>query len=139
MRSACRRDERHGRRVFALALALGLVAGCRTASPPETSKAANPAPPSAVKITGAIPDLRVQVQAGEAESGRISVTWVASGDHTDGFRIYVEGCASKLELALELGPGDRTYGPLNPCRPSRVGVAAFNAVGQSAIIWGVAE
>ncbi len=124
-----------------LALAVGLVAACRSASPPDTSKATSPrvpVAPSDVKITGAIPDLQVPVQPGEAESGRISVTWVASGENTDGFRIYVEGCAPKVELALELGAADRTYGPLNPCRPSRVGVAAFNTAGQSEIAWGVA-
>jgi hypothetical protein len=142
MRSACGFQGRLGRRLAALALAAGLVAACGKASAPETSKVPGPrvpAPPTDVSITGAIPDLRVAVRPGEAESGRISVTWVASGENIDGFRIYVEGCAPKLELALELGAGERTYGPLNPCRPSRVGVAAFNAAGQSEIAWGVAS
>ncbi|MDO9444599.1 MAG: hypothetical protein Q7K37_04730 [Dehalococcoidia bacterium] len=100
-----------------------------TTSPTATATpaAGAPAAPTDVVITGRIPDLEEPVPLGEAESGRISITWSASTGEVDGYRIYQEECGREAEPALEVAADELTYGPLNPCRPARVGVAAFRA------------
>ncbi|MDA0271157.1 MAG: hypothetical protein O2798_03935 [Chloroflexi bacterium] len=110
-------------------------------TPPEPTKtpdAVAPAAPTNAVITGAIPNLETPIPAGEGESGRISITWVASTDTVDGYRIYQEECGAEAKPALDVPANEVTYGPLNPCRPARVGVAAFIGEVESEIAWGVA-
>lgn len=122
------------------ATAVPTATATTTASPTGTTTPATgaPAAPTDVVITGRIPDLEEPVPLGEAESGRISITWTASTDEVDGYRIYQEECGREAEPALEVSADDLTYGPLNPCRPARVGVAAFVGEVESEIVWGVA-
>lgn len=107
-----------------------------TTGPTSTATGA-PAAPTDVVITGRIPDLDEPVPLGEAESGRISITWTASADEVDGYRIYQDECGRGVEPALEVSADELTFGPLNPCRPARVGVAAFVGEVESEIVWGV--
>ena len=122
------------------ATAVATATATATTSPTGTATpaAGAPAAPTDVVITGRIPDLEEPVPLGEAESGRISITWTASTDEVDGYRIYQEECGREAEPALEVSADELTYGPLNPCRPARVGVAAFVGEVESEIVWGVA-
>lgn len=77
----------------------------------------------------------MQVPPGEAEQGRLTVSWEAPPGAL-GFRLYLQDCAGAVTRALELGPAERSYGPFHACRPSgNVGVAAYDARGESAITW----
>lgn len=123
-----------------MATAVPTATATATTSPTSTATpaAGAPAAPTDVVITGRIPDLDEPVPLGEAESGRISITWAASADEVDGYRIYQDECGRGVEPALEVSAEELTYGPLNPCRPARVGVAAFVGEVESEIVWGVA-
>jgi hypothetical protein len=82
-----------------------------------------------------LPNTNATVPPGEAESGRVTIEWDATGG-ADGFRIYLQDCTAKVQLALQVQASERRYGPLQPCRPGgKVGVAAFNKIGESAIAW----
>lgn len=106
-----------------------------TATPTSTPAEGAPAPPSSVTVSGRIPDLNEPVPPGEGEAGRITVEWVDESDDEDGFRIYSEECEQPLAILVEVPADETMHGPLNPCRPARVGVAAFNADGESEIVW----
>jgi hypothetical protein len=105
---------------------------CQDTAPP----AAGPAAPASVTISGALPDLDMTVPPGSGELARITVTWSASTDAVDGYRIYQQDCAGVVTQALEVGTAETSYGPLSPCRPGgNVGVAAFYAAGESEVTW----
>jgi hypothetical protein len=93
-----------------------------------------PAAPSNVVIQGAIPDLSQPVPPGGGELGRITVFWQDNSDNEAGFRFYQE-CAGVVSPLFEMDANTTSYGPLQTCRPGRIGVAAFNAAGTSAIAW----
>jgi hypothetical protein len=83
-----------------------------------------------------LPDTSATVAPGEGETGRVTIEWEYTGE-ADGFRIYEKDCdGNTSDDPIEVGPGDRMYGPLQPCRPGgEVGVAAFDASGESEIAW----
>lgn len=117
------------------------VAGCGTdedtPSPPTagTSPAANaPAAPTNLRITGALPDLNQPVPPGQGELGRLSLQWQDNSDNEAGFRIY-QDCGGEVSRLLEVPADNVTYGPLQSCRPGKLGIASFNADGVSAILW----
>ncbi|HEX5370989.1 MAG TPA: hypothetical protein VFY10_16415 [Dehalococcoidia bacterium] len=104
------------------------------AAPTSTPPAAGPKAPGDVTISGALPDLNTPVPPGEGEQGRITVKWTDNSDDETGFRIY-QDCQGNVSPMLETEANTTQYGPLQSCRPGRVGVASFNASGTSAIVW----
>jgi hypothetical protein len=90
--------------------------------------------PSDVRIEGALPDLRTPVPPGQGELGRITVTWKDNTPDEDGFRIF-QDCNGTQTRLVEVEANETRYGPLQVCRPGRVGVAAFQSNGQSDIAW----
>jgi hypothetical protein len=92
------------------------------------------AAPSDVRIEGPLPELRTPVPPGQGELGRITVSWKDNSPDEDGFRLFMD-CNGTTAQVLELGPNETSYGPLQVCRPGRVGVAAFIDIVQSAITW----
>jgi hypothetical protein len=93
-----------------------------------------PAAPSNLQISGALPDLSVPVPPGEGELGRITVSWQDNSNNEAGFRFY-QDCGGTVTQLFDVDANETSYGPLQVCRPGRVGVAAFNAYGQSPILW----
>jgi hypothetical protein len=142
--------------VGALLFSLALVAGCgddgndevtptteATSSANPTSTPSEPAalpPPTDVVLTGPLPDTNATVAPGEGETGRVTVGWAYAGE-ADGFRIYQEDCDGEMSgEPIEVGADERVFGPLQPCRPGgRVGVAAYDASGESEIVWAEPE
>jgi hypothetical protein len=104
-----------------------------TPTPVATPTPATPPPPANVRVEGQLP-LTATVTPGEGESGRITVIWEDRSQTETGFRIYQE-CAGSLMPILDTPPDETRYGPLQPCRPGRVGVASFNGSGISAIVF----
>ena len=90
--------------------------------------------PSDIRIEGALPDLRTPVPPGQGELGRITVSWKDNSPDEDGFRLFQDCNGTTTEL-LELGPNETSYGPLQVCRPGRVGVAAFKDDVESDVTW----
>ena len=92
--------------------------------------------PTNVRLTGRLPDTNATVPAGEGEAGRVTIEWNAAAG-AEGYRLFMQDCAGKITpTAIELGAGERRYGPLQPCRPGgKVGVAAFSRAGGSVIVW----
>jgi len=120
----------------------GTTQGSDSPMTSPTPSATTPDAPTEVTITGAIPNLQTPVPAGEGERGRITVSWVApAGDvpasDIDAYRIYTD-CGSGPVLDLEVPASELSYGPLNPCRPSQVGVATVIDDVESEIAWGTA-
>jgi hypothetical protein len=93
-----------------------------------------PAMPGNLDIDGALPDLSVPVPPGQGELGRITVSWTDNSSNENGFRIY-QYCDGVVTQLVDVGANQRSYGPLQVCRPGRVGVASYNAYGQSDILW----
>ncbi|MBM4410534.1 MAG: hypothetical protein FJ037_04285 [Chloroflexi bacterium] len=95
-----------------------------------------PPAPTNARLSGSISDLTMTVPAGEAERGRVTVSWESSLAVT-GFRIYQRDCSGvPVGNAIEVKATDRQYGPLQPCRPGgNVGVAAVSVAGESPITW----
>lgn len=95
-------------------------------------------PPSQVFVSGPFgqpPYLDEDPPEGEGELGRLVMEWQDNSGNEEGFRIYLQDCSGVVQ-AIEDLPADATvYGPINPCRPVRLGVASFNAFGESAIVW----
>ncbi len=118
--------------------------GTAEASPsPTATESADAAPspssqgpeaPGDVTLSGALPDLNTPVPPGEGEQGRLTIEWTDNSDDEDGFRVYQE-CDGSESVLLEVGADETSYGPFQTCRPGRVGVAAFNASGESEIAW----
>ena len=52
----------------------------------------------------------------------------------NGFRIY-QDCNGTVTQLLDVGTNETSYGPLQVCRPGRVGVAAYNGYGESMVLW----
>jgi hypothetical protein len=104
-----------------------------TPPPVATPTPVTPPPPGNVRAEGQLP-LTATVTPGEGESGRVTVTWEDRSQNETGFRIY-QLCAGSLMPILDTPPNETRYGPLQPCRPGRVGVASFNASGISEIIF----
>lgn len=99
-----------------------------------------PPAPANVRLSGSLPDTDLLVPAGEAERGRVTVSWDAPLPATSaltGFRIYERDCSGvPTGTRIEVAATDRSYGPLQPCRPGgNVGVAAVSAAGESPITW----
>ena len=123
----------------ALLLCLLLI-GCSessrepAASPTTRPAAAGPAAPGNVSISGALPNLQTPVPAGQGELGRITVSWQDNSNDETGFRIY-QSCAGVESPLLEVAANTTSHGPIQSCRPGRVGVAAFNASGASPIVF----
>ena len=107
-----------------------------TATAPATASPAvdAPASPSNLQISGALPDLSTPVPPGQGELGRISVSWEDNSDDEEGFRIY-QDCGGEISELLEVPADTTSHGPLQSCRPGRIGVAAFNSSGMSATVW----
>lgn len=103
-------------------------------TPTPTAQAAGPAAPSSVEIEGALPDLRTPVPEGQGELGRYTVSWQDNSGDEDGFRIY-QDCDGEAAQLAAVAANETSLGPLQSCRPGRVGVAAFNGEGESAIAW----
>jgi hypothetical protein len=101
---------------------------------PTPTSAPDLAAPSDVRIEGALPDLRTPVPPGQGELGRITVVWKDNSTNEDGFRVFQECNGTPAEV-LEVEANVTQYGPLQVCRPGRVGVAAFEGQDQSAIAW----
>ncbi|MBI2846075.1 MAG: hypothetical protein HYX86_05970 [Chloroflexi bacterium] len=97
-----------------------------------------PLSPSEVFVSGPFgqpPLLDEDPPEGEGELGRLLLEWQDNSNNEDGFRIYLQDCSGVVQ-AIEDLPADTTvYGPLNACRPLRLGVAAFSAWGESEIVW----
>jgi hypothetical protein len=93
-----------------------------------------PGAPSNLQISGALPDLSVPVPPGQGELGRITVSWQDNSINEDGFRLY-QSCDGIVTEIAEFAANETSYGPLQVCRPGQVGVAAFNANGESPVIW----
>jgi hypothetical protein len=93
-----------------------------------------PRPPSAVTIEGPLPDLRTPVPPGQGELGRIILVWQDNAANELGFRIYQE-CEGRVATLLDVPSNETRYGPLQTCRPGRLGVAAYNSSGFSTITW----
>jgi hypothetical protein len=93
-----------------------------------------PAAPTNLVITGAIPDLHQMVPPGGGELGRITISFQDNSNNEDGFRVF-QDCGGTVTALFDLEANMNSYGPLQVCRPGRVGVAAFNAAGVSAILW----
>ncbi|HEY8173926.1 MAG TPA: hypothetical protein VIH21_12640 [Dehalococcoidia bacterium] len=131
---ACR-PGRVGVASFNAAGTSAIVFGAPASTPPSPpAGGAAPSAPSSVNITGPIPDLRTAVPAGQGELGRITVAWTDNSDDETGFRIY-QDCAGTVSQIGEVPADETQLGPLQPCRPGRVGVASFNATSTSAIVW----
>jgi hypothetical protein len=112
-----------------------------TAAPTATtgtgaSGADAPAAPSDATLTGQLPDLNTPVPPGQGEAGRLTVHWTDNSDNETGFRIYND-CNGTVSAMLDLPANEEQYGPLQSCRPGRVGVSAFNDTGESDIVWAV--
>lgn len=107
-----------------------------TASTGETPSPSRNGPdaPSDVTLSGALPDLNTPVPPGQGEQGRLTVEWTDNSDDEDGFRVYQE-CNGEESVLLEVGADETSYGPFQTCRPGRIGVAAYNASGESEITW----
>jgi hypothetical protein len=106
-----------------------------TATAEASPVAAVPAAPSAVSVTGAIPDLRTPVPPGQGELGRITVQWTDNSGDEDGFRIYQDCGSGDVSKVTDVPANETQIGPIQVCRPGRVGVASFNASGESEIAW----
>jgi hypothetical protein len=106
-----------------------------TPTPPAapTPTPATPPPPANVRVEGQLP-LTATVTPGEGESGRVTVIWEDRSQNEAGFRIY-QLCAGSLMPIADTPPNETRQGPLQPCRPGRIGVASFNASGISEIIF----
>lgn len=99
-----------------------------------------PPAPANVRLTGALPDPMVLAPAGSAELGRVTVVWdapVPAAAAVTGYRVYQRDCSGvPAGTPIEVAAADRSYGPLQPCRPGgNVGVAAVSAAGESTITW----
>lgn len=108
----------------------------RPPSPTASATPTNlPAAPTKVVLSGRLPDLSQPVPPGEAESGRLTVSW-ESAPGAQGFRLYLKNCEGVIGKPYELPGTDRSYGPFQACRPTgNVGMSAFDARGESAITW----
>ena len=95
---------------------------------------AAPAAPTELEISGRIPDLNETVPPGEGEAGRITLSWNDNSSNEDGFRIYQE-CDGVVTPLAEFEANTTSFGPLQTCRPGRIGVASFNSAGVSAVLW----
>jgi hypothetical protein len=95
-----------------------------------------PAAPSDATLTGELPDLNTPVPPGQGEAGRLTVHWTDNSDNETGFRIYND-CNGTVSALLDVPANEEQYGPLQSCRPGRVGVAAFNDIGESDVVWAV--
>jgi hypothetical protein len=95
---------------------------------------AAPAAPTSLQISGRIPDLNQTVPRGEGEAGRITLSWNDTSSIEDGFRIY-QDCGGTVTELTEVDANTTSIGPLQTCRPGRIGVASFNENGVSAILW----
>jgi hypothetical protein len=107
------------------------------ASPGETPKSPDdggPDAPSDVSLSGPLPDLDTPVPPGGGEQGRLTIEWTDNSVDEDGFRVYQE-CGGEESVLLEVAADETSYGPFQTCRPGRVGVAAYNAEGESEIAW----
>jgi hypothetical protein len=93
-----------------------------------------PAAPTNLVVTGAIPDLHQTVPPGGGELGRITISFQDNSNNEDGFRVF-QDCGGTISALFDLDANMTVYGPLQVCRPGRVGVAAFNSAGTSAILW----
>jgi hypothetical protein len=87
-----------------------------------------------VTISGVLPDLRTQVPAGMGELGRITLSWMDNSQDETGFRIFQE-CNGVVSPLLDVPANQTSQGPLQTCRPGRIGVASLNAAGVSAITY----
>jgi hypothetical protein len=107
-----------------------------TTGPAGTPEPAAGAPdaPSDVTLEGPLPDLQTPVPPGEGELGRLTIAWQDNSNNETGFRVYQE-CDGAETVLMEVPAGETSYGPLQTCRPGRLGVAAFNADGESEIVW----
>jgi hypothetical protein len=74
------------------------------------------------------------VPPGQGELGRVTLSWTDNSADESGFRVYQE-CDFVVSPLLEVGADEAWYGPLQACRPGRIGVAAFNSEEESAIAW----
>ncbi|MEX2229311.1 MAG: hypothetical protein WEB13_06675 [Dehalococcoidia bacterium] len=84
-----------------------------------------------------LPDTSATVTPGEGETGRVSIQWEYTGE-VEGFRVHQKDCAGALSEPIDVGPTERMFGPLQPCRPGgAVGVSAYDATGESEITWAV--
>src|SRR5262245_41796686 len=93
------------------------------------------APPSDVKLTGPLPNLLTPVPPGQGEQGRLTVDWKDNSNSETGFRI-VQQCEDGLVTPIALVAANETrYGPIQACRPGRVGVVALSQTEASAIVW----
>ena len=84
--------------LYALVAFLVLGAACKGQDAPAApvtppAPAASPGlnAPSDVRLTGALPDLRTTVPAGQGELGRLTLEWRDNSDAETGFRI-VQDC-----------------------------------------------
>ncbi|MPZ98832.1 MAG: hypothetical protein GEU80_05730 [Dehalococcoidia bacterium] len=88
-----------------------------------------------MSLSGELPDTSATVPPGSGELGRVTVEWEAGGE-ADGYRVYLEDCDGAVGEAIEVEATETQHGPLQPCRPGgNVGVAAFDASGESEIVW----
>jgi hypothetical protein len=105
--------------------------------PPEDT-AQLPAP-TAVTLSGELPDLTETVPEGSGELGRVTIEWTYPAEtlpDIEGFRIYLRDCDGTETVALEVAPTETSHGPLQACRPDgAVGVSAFTADLESDIVW----
>ena len=91
--------------------------------------------PTSVRLRGALPNTSATVPPGGGELGRVTVEWDASGTAT-GFRIYLSDCAGTVTRVADVGASERSFGPLQPCRPGgRVGVSALAGTTETTIVW----
>jgi len=102
---------------------------------PTPTTAAGLAAPSDVRVEGPLPDLRTPVPPGQGELGRITVIWKDNATDEDGFRVLQSCDGGTPTQVLEVEANVTQYGPLQVCRPGRVGVAAFKGDEQSEIAW----
>jgi hypothetical protein len=87
-----------------------------------------------LRIEGALPDLRTPVPPGQGELGRLTLSWQDNSTGEAGFRIY-QDCQGAVTLLLEVPANTTSQGPLQTCRPGRIGVAAFAGSVASSITW----
>jgi hypothetical protein len=106
------------------------------ASPEQTplTPEGGPEAPGKVSLTGPLPDLNTPVPPGGGELGRLTISWTDNSEDEQGFRVYQE-CDGDESVLLEVPRDETSYGPVQTCRPGRVGVAAYNAEGESEIVW----
>ena len=95
-----------------------------------------PPAPTNVRLSGALPDTSMTVPPGQGEMGRVTVSWDYVAAVTS-FRVYQRDCAGVPSgTPIEVPGGERSFGPLQPCRPGgNIGVSALSAAGESTITW----